>query len=651
MKLILYFSILMLLLPIALAEKQIFSGNIMTDTDKKIDGSTFRFKYDEKSDKVFADTPAGGIIIENGQCKPNAIFRVCINRANFSYKNVTTWVYYYEIDAVISKLTGSLSTSSTAKSKTLLQGESTELEVTITNPTDFDITSIVYQQDLTPFIIKEVKKCGLDGNQIVWQGSLKSRYYQQCIATITAQKDGTYTLAGSLSYFNGFETEKNSTESVVVKVLPKQLKSNLLTDQYIEVNHPFYANTSIQNINKEEKIEVYMTIELPKNVALLKDVPGFTQESNILKLNTILEPGSWKNNSLYLQASSEGKGPIKLKLDYLTMGVWDTIENDTIVDIIDPRPIVNFSAEYYEVEPGRDFIVVALINNPGRIRELTDIKATLNAPYNNEIKQSLVKLIPNETYSLISHTIKLPKNMQLEENNNTINLTLNIEYNFYGIIKSLNKSLALSIKPSSANAIDAPAPATQTTNLNVSQISEPADEASAGAIILNKPKTKGLLNKMNLLFGLLILMVLLLLFGIIKFQAKPKVIAASGETKTEPMFKGILIRVLIFALVLILVAAVVFNLRRASEEQPKSGTGISSAGNESVGNATSSTIGQESKFKKPLEILGLIVLIFLVLFILPAVIIKMKRRKKSGGTTMQSAEQEALKELQEKTFK
>ena len=93
--LIIFFSLLMLLLPLAAAETKIFSGKVVTDTDKVIDGSTFKFTYDENSKKAFVQTPAGGLIVENGACKPNNIFRVCMNSANFSHKNITTYIYYY----------------------------------------------------------------------------------------------------------------------------------------------------------------------------------------------------------------------------------------------------------------------------------------------------------------------------------------------------------------------------------------------------------------------------------------------------------------------------------------------------------------------------------------------------------------------------
>src|SRR3989338_6609077 len=188
--------ILMLLLsfPFAYAETQIFSGKVITGSDKTIDGGIFRFTYDENSKKAFVQTPAGGLIVDNGACKPNNVFRVCINRANFSYKNITSYAYYYEVDTTIYKLTGSLSTTSAAKLASLLQNEPTELSVTITNPTDFDISSIVFSYNLENFSIIETKGCELNDNVMQWKGSLQPKYDKTCTATISAGKEGTYSL-------------------------------------------------------------------------------------------------------------------------------------------------------------------------------------------------------------------------------------------------------------------------------------------------------------------------------------------------------------------------------------------------------------------------------------------------------------------------
>ena len=338
MKSLMIILMLFLTLQVAYAETKIFSGKVMTYTDKVIEGSTFRFTYDENSKKAFVQTPAGGLIVENGACKPNNIFRVCINSANFSHKNITTYVYYYGIDATIYKLTGSLTTASKAMLSTLLQGESTELTVTITNPTDFDITDIIFDYGLAPFFVQEIKGCELNNRKVSWNGSLQSKNDKTCTAAITSDKEGTYSLSGNLSYFNGFEIEKKTTDALPITVLPKQLKASQFVDKNIEIKKPFYFNISLQNIHTSEDIDGLSTITLPSHVSLIKDMPIFEKDARVLKHRLILKPGAGINYSLYMEKISEGKEPINLRFAYTIKGISDILENSTFIDIIGTQP-------------------------------------------------------------------------------------------------------------------------------------------------------------------------------------------------------------------------------------------------------------------------------------------------------------------------
>lgn len=341
---------LFLSLQVAYAETQIFSGKVITGENKVIDGGIFKFTYDENSKKAFVDTPAGGLIVENGACKPNSVFRVCINRANFSHKDIATYVYYYEIDTTIYKLTGSLSTSSKAALASLLQNEQTEVTITITNPTDFDIKNIVFSYNLANFSVIGAKGCELNDNVLQWKGSLQSKYDKTCIATIYSDKEGKYSLSGNLSYFNGFETEKKTTDALSITVLPKQLKVSNILDKNIEAKKPFYFNISLKNMHSSEEISGTSTITLPSHVSLIKDNPAFEKDARVLKRSFILKPGYEANYSLYIQKNSDGQQPISSSFVYTIKGFKEEIENRTYVDVIISEPMPIFKAPEPEIK-------------------------------------------------------------------------------------------------------------------------------------------------------------------------------------------------------------------------------------------------------------------------------------------------------------
>jgi len=444
---IILFSILILLLPIAAAETEIFSGKILTGAEKDIDGDIFKFTYDSFADKAFVQTSSTGLIVDNGACKSNEVFKVCIDAANFSHKNITTQVYYYDIDTTIYKLTGSLTADTTITSSELLQGESAELKVTIKNPTNFEITDIDFYHDLGPFTIEKLEGCALSGNSMVWQGSLKPGFDRVCTATIVSFNESTYKLSGNLSYFNSYETETKTTDTVTITVLKKQLETIQTIDKYIEIKQPFYYSISFNNIHVNENLDASVVLEFPDNIRFLRDTSGFFGNNNILKRNLKIQPETRQNYSFYLEATSEGSFQIKQNIVYTINNVKDTIENKTSITVTDPKPVIEFISEYIKVIPGQKFIVVVQFKNPSRFNELTDINIKLRVPYNNVIKDSLWRLKQNESYSSISQTFIIPENIELDADSEVLmSINLSIDYKLKGLEKSISESLDLILK-------------------------------------------------------------------------------------------------------------------------------------------------------------------------------------------------------------
>ncbi len=529
---IIFLFAFMILLPIISAETQIFSGTVITGNPKNIEGYIFTFAYDEVSNKVFVQNPSASLIIENGKCNSNNQFRVCINKANFSDRNVTTYVNYYAIDTTIYKLAGSLSSVSKISLNPLLPNEPATFTITISNPSDFDINSIMYAEDLSPFDIFLVEGCDVRGSTLAWKGSLNAKYDKKCSATITTEKGGIYNLAGNLSYLNPYETEKKNTDTLTVTVLPRQLKFWYDIDDNIEVKQPFYLNESINNIHQEEKIEVRLSLRVPNNARILKSHVLFNKEGNTLTRSFTLDPGTGFNYSLYLQADYESEAPITHTIDYEIKGIKSTVVNETFINALEPKPMLNFSTEYSELAPGQEFIALARISNPSSITELSDIKATLNFPFNDVIQQSLSKLLPKESYTIISNTLAMPKLDSGFDFKSNIPLELKIEYKFRDDIKYINKSLELKIKQGTLNieainetSIKDTKKITPNLETNVtSQIkTAPANETKSPVTIVESNKKSGIFERQSLVIGGSILAILIVItFIISKIKSKGK---------------------------------------------------------------------------------------------------------------------------------
>ncbi|MAG91333.1 hypothetical protein CMO83_01505 [Candidatus Woesearchaeota archaeon] len=549
---VVYFLLFILLSQFVAAATEIFSGKVITDADVSADGLIFKFKYDQNLNKAFAQTPTTNMIIDNGACKSNIEYRVCINGANFSHKNITTYVFYYEVDVTISKLTGSLSVDSKVKSGTLLQGESTDLTITLTNPTNLEVTSINYNLDLSSFIIKEVKGCTFNGYQLAWKGFLKPNYDHTCTATVIADNGGTYSLAGNITYFNGVESVQETTPSVAITVLQKQLEINQIIDSYIEVNHPFYYNLSLKNNNEDEDISPFITLELPRHIVVLKDKSGFTNSNNNLKKNLILKPETGKNFSLLLEARAGGGYILKQDFDYTIKNLRNSIQNSTVIDAVDPKPLINLTTEYSELLPGQKFIVIVKISNPSKFFDFTDVKSRLNVPYNMEVQQDLAKIKPNQSYIAMSNNFIVPKDLT-SINEDILKIYVTADYTINGGQKSINHTkdikLKLSAPPSSGTeSIKSEVQSSQDTETEetIIGLSEPEDESEEEITTIvedltpEKSKLDLLNRKLLLLVAIIFIALFLVPFIIYKIRKRKKQAQQQenllnvGETDNKP---------------------------------------------------------------------------------------------------------------------
>ncbi len=465
---------LLSVLPASIAsveESNIFSGTVLTNTEKIIEGGKFRFIYEKSQDKVFVVTPFGDLIVNNNNCESNSRFKVCINKVNFSHKNFTTYAYYYNIDTTIYKRAGKLITSFNVVPDRLLQQQSARFTITFSNPTIFPISNISYSQEFKNFLVTEIDGCTLDGNdrnKIVWSGSIEPNYQESCTATIVAQEDGKFELEGNISYFDFYDTQKEKVKSIPIEVLPKKLKVVQNIDKSIEVKSPFYFNISLTNIDLIEDIDASISISLPAQIAIINDA-GFNQDLNFLKHKVKIEHGSTKNYSFYLESKSEINEEIKQNYAYEIKNIVDTIENNVLINVVEPKPIIELFTEHDELEPGQNFVVIVYIKNPSTYHPFKDIKASLDFGAEN-IEKDLENLMPNVKFTVINKTLITPKNLSTGVNKTIINL--DIYYKFEGIERSLNKYLELGIKNES-KSINQTKKSIQTTELKTPVIENP----------------------------------------------------------------------------------------------------------------------------------------------------------------------------------
>ncbi|GEM_PF-2206131 len=518
-----------LLMPFSYAETSLFSGKVITGTDKITDAGTFKFAYEDTGKAAYVQTPSTNLIIPAGDCRSNSLFRVCIKTADYYDKNVTTYVFYYQLGVDIFKLTGSLTSASTASFPSVLQGDSNTIKIKVTNPTQLDISKIAYSEDFAPFeILKyEGSGCQKEGTRITWTGNLPSNYDFSCTITASSRSEGNYKFTGNLTYYNSYETEKKNTDTLSITVLPKQLQNKLMIDGGVEIKMPFYINGSMKNINSDEKLYVLATIEVPGNMAILKRKPQSNKDSKIISYSMNLGPNEEFNYSLYLMAESESKIPVHYLFDYTIKDIRDTIENYTFVQAAEPKPNLTLKSEYEKLIPGQNYIITIAAKNPSGFYDFTGVQATLIAPFNDNTGQKLFKLGKNETYPIFSSTLALPGNEDYSKINWTIPLKLEVGYYFNNEPRSINRTWNLKInqtaKPIVADGISTAQNSSSSENKTGNSTSaEPLNATNAPVTALTHESPP---NSMHLIYWISALAAcLVVLIIIFKIKRKKKII-------------------------------------------------------------------------------------------------------------------------------
>lgn len=478
---LLMIMVFVFLIPIALAEVKIHSGTVITGNDLKLSEGTFRFTFDSEGNQTFVQTPTINMIIKSGECRSNGLFRICMGSAEYYDRNATTWVTYYKVYTDIYKQSGSLSTSASAGSNTLLQKESTSVKITIQNPTEQEVTKISYAEDFYPFIVLNVTGCALEGTSFKWTGSLQSGYSQTCTATFYApETPGTYNFAGNLSYFNGFSQETSSTSALSLVVSKKQLQVKESSDSNGEVDKAFHINLSLSNINPTENLDLSMAIPISANFNVLKKTAGMTYANGELAYSGRIQPGNSVNLSISLKPTAGGILSINKAFTYTVKNMRETIENSTYISVVDPNPIIDLNSEYGELSPGQRFIISTRIYNPSMVYTLQDIGAKLSLPFAPEINQNMKQLAPNQSYSIISNSFTLPESYS----GDGLKVTFNLKYTLNGMEKSIQRTMDLKVRqPTSGGQSNGVLAADSLSN------GEPVLQQSSGSSATQQPAT------------------------------------------------------------------------------------------------------------------------------------------------------------------
>lgn len=436
--LMLHIAVIAALVNLAAAEKEVFSGKVYTNQEKTIDSYNWTFLYDLQSQKVLVDLPASSIIISRGNCDTRDAYRICIDRANFSSRNYTTYVDTYELGIRVFKITPEISVNRTLSPGTLLQGEQGLVKVIIDNPSNFEVSDLDYREDFSKFKIKELQGCENINGIIQWKGSLKLKYSKECSFKIRAYGEISIQSKANLTYNDGFSVITAQSPLLSIEVKGKQLKAVAGKSSWIEPKIPFQYNLTLENLNEKEEISAHLSSLFPSYVKIKKKPEDFWVSGSELLGNVKLKAKEKKPFTFTLEADSGGSEPVRHKLDYTIKTLDDKIELQDLMEILSLKPEISLIISNNSPNPNEKIIFIADLKNPSRHHDFTALKAELASEFIEPVANELKALKSNQSYRILSNTLIAPNDIDKKQ----YLLNFKLLYSFNGKISETVKNIS-----------------------------------------------------------------------------------------------------------------------------------------------------------------------------------------------------------------
>jgi hypothetical protein len=525
--------LILLLIPPAFSQENIFSGKVLTDQDLLVDGKTFRFSYDEPSKKTFAQNPSLNMIIDLFNCKINSFYKICIEGANMSHRNYTTYRNYYTLEVEIYEFDYGISFNSTSPGS-MLQNEKQRFTFSFTNPTTIETGGFSISAKIKNFTVKNVKGCDFDGTAVSWKGTLYPSDYKSCSMDIMSHNQGTFDIIADVSYVMGFQKVSGTEKLASIEVLEDQLGVDIRHGTDVEATEAFSFNVTLSNEN-EEDMDVTARIGIPKGVYFMKEKApsSFDSSTGFLKESFVLRTGNKKSYEFLLKSDNEIKNPFDIQFTYFINGIEDTVTDYILVNVTEPRPEISFIVDPKTATPGQKVTVVANTRNPSRIFELESLAASIVSKTQSPVSVQLASLKQNETYPMISNSIILPSDAY-----DNYTLEVQIDYTVNGRKKQASARYLIDIvngtppvespqlqQPSNVQSQSGPGEVKSFGNdaesqLGLNVLDRPVDPEAISslegfALVLSSVQDMNTFQKIMLIFGTIIIVSVLTIFTIL----------------------------------------------------------------------------------------------------------------------------------------
>ncbi len=411
------FSIFLMLVLIpnvfSIYKESVYSGTVNDRDILNISGTSFEFRIDSVSNKLYVAVDASALIIPGRECKIKGSFDICIGNISFSHRNYTDYIDIYKAVVSIYLIKSKVDIKHTIGISNLLIDEETTAELAIENTADIaakDVTAAIAIP--SHIMVTSAEGCKKSFETVIFKEDVFPRQIRKCIYKIRGLSGGSFELAANVTYFDGIEQVNAASTAVSGKVYNQSLKiSQQFNKSRIDMGEKVNLTINLENTNDKYSMDVTtFSINMPDSILIVTRPRDASGTGKIISWSGTLAPKEKKSLLAELQSYMPGNFSIPAEAAYKESNFLRTANSASKLEVYCDCPYISHVFSVPITAPNQETNIAVSITNPSRVYDFKDVRLNYftNIPFLNDLPTYYIKISPLETIKIFSSSITGP---------------------------------------------------------------------------------------------------------------------------------------------------------------------------------------------------------------------------------------------------
>ncbi len=408
-----FFMLVLIPNAFSIYKESVYSGTVNDRGTLNISGTSFEFRIDSVSSKVYVEIDISALIIPSRECKIKDSFNICIGNVSFSYRNYTEYIDIYKAVVDIYRIKSKIDIKHTIGISNILIDEETTAERAIENTADIaanDVTAVISIP--INLLVIGAEGCAKTSNSMIFKNDVFPRQVRKCIYKLKGLRGGNFELAANVTYFDGTEQVNAASGAVSGKVYNQSLKIiQQFNKSRIDIGEKVNLTINLENTNDKYSIDVTtFSINMPDNVLLVERPKDTSGNDRIISWSGTLAPKEKKGFVAELQSYLPENFSIPAEAAYKESRFMRAANSASKLEVYCDCPSLSHVSSVPITAPNQKTNIAISITNPSKVYDFKDIRLNYfkNIPFLDDLPTYYPKISPLETIKIFSSSITGP---------------------------------------------------------------------------------------------------------------------------------------------------------------------------------------------------------------------------------------------------